>query len=162
MAVAAAASQHHALSSVLRISPPPFHSRLTYVRASLYLLPSPPSLSLSHSTPRSHVFPSTASQPPSLQSLVLLSSLSLFRLPARLPFKTISLRRLRFFISLSLSSVHRFFALPLLMEKEREMKRMVEDPQAPLSHRSSLLRSKCSPERDGESGSVRRSQSTSG
>lgn len=59
-----------------------------------------------------------------------------------------------FFISLSLSSVHRFFALPLLIEKERERetKRMVEDSQALPSHRSSLLRSKCSPERDGESG----------
>lgn len=79
MAVAAAASQHHALSSVLRIPLPPFQS---HTRSRVSLPPALPSLSLSHSSPFA-CFPSTASQPPSLQSLVLLSSLSLFRLPAR-------------------------------------------------------------------------------
>lgn len=154
MAVATAASQHHALGSVLRIPPSPFHSRLTHARASLYLLL--PTVSFSVPLVPIRRFPSTASQPPSLQSLVLLSSLSLFRLAAHRI--TPSLRdylpsAFAFFLFLFLFLPFTV-ALPLLMEKERKTKRMVEDPHAPLNHHSSLLCTKCSPEnpRDGESG----------
>lgn len=121
MAVATAASQHHALSSVLRIPSPLFHSRLTHARASLYLLPlALPSLSLSHSFSFA-CFPSTGGLSASLApepSPVLLSSLSLFRLPAHNAFP-ISLRRLRFFY-FSFSFFRSPFLSPPTSDGERE------------------------------------------
>lgn len=82
-------------------------------------------------------------QPPSLQSLVLLSSLSLFHLPAHriTPslFKTISLRRLHFFY-FSFSFFRSPFLCPPTSDREREKdEEKVEGSQAPPCHRSSLL-----------------------
>lgn len=110
MAVAAAASQHLALRLRASDSPPPFHSRLTHARASLYLLPSP-SLSLSPTRPHSHVFRlrslslprsrASSFSPHSRSSVSTCAPHNAF--PSRLsPFGVCI-----FFISLSLSSVHR-------------------------------------------------------
>lgn len=117
---------------------PPLPSSHTRSRVSL-----PPAPSVSFSLPlvsirMFSVYGLSASLAPEPRPFLLTLALPLTCATPSL-FETISLRRLHFFISLSLSSVHRFFALPLLIEKERKMKRMVEGSQASPYHRSSLL-----------------------
>lgn len=154
VAVAAAASQHLALSSVLRIPPLP-SNRVSHTLARLSTS-CPPRLFLSPTRPHSHVFRlrslslprsrASSFSPHSRSSVSTCAPHNAF--PSRLsPFGVYIFLCLFLFLPFTV-------ALPLLMEKERKMKRMVEDPHASLSHRSSLLCSKCSPEnpRDGESG----------
>lgn len=137
VAVAAAASQHHALSSVVRI--PPLPSRLTHARASFYLL-----LRVSFSLPlvpirMLSVYGLSASLAPEPR-------LSLLTLA--LPFTCTPLPSLRDYLPSAFVIFFYFprspFLCPPTSDEEREKKRM-EDPRARLSRRFSLLRVKCSP-----------------
>lgn len=119
MAVATAASQHHALSSVLRIPPLP-SIRVSHTLARLSTsCPPPASLSLSHSLPFACFLQPLSLLRSKASSSSPHSRSSVYLRTARLPFETISLRRLHFFICLSLSSVYRFFCPPT-SDGERE------------------------------------------
>lgn len=124
MAVAAAASQHPALSSALSFGFLP-STRVSHTLARLYrLLPSTPVLLLSLSLVYIRmlsVYGLSASLAPEPRSSLLTLALPFTCAPHNAFSSRLSpLGVCIFFISLSLSSVHRFFALPLLIEKERE------------------------------------------
>lgn len=152
MAVAAAASQHHAVSSVLRIPPLP-SIRVSHTIARLSIACPPPFVSFSLPLVPIRMFSvyglsilprSRTSSSPHSRSCVYLRITPSLRdyLPSAFAFFSFSF------------SFFRFFALLLLMEKDRKDEENGRRPSSSSGEPSflSFFLFKCSPKEDGESG----------